>query len=452
MGSVSRTIQKAGLVALLVATFGTHALAQTREGVAAGSLQLYPGLRIEAGVDSNPLFQSTEDEPGAGASLVVNPYLGVRTPDPRMLELQADLGAAWEQLFAIGGDAGASRDASDQSGLDLDAVIGARINPRGLLSVAPETALSWATRPSLTLSGDPHRVLHNRFELGVGFHPGGHGRKERTGFTGEAALTHRIWRYDEIPEFDRQAVGGRLNVQWNFLPRTGLFIDAGAESTGYERSTTTATTVTGEQEIDNVDSLALRGSLGFTGLLTRRFSITASGGYGVGNYDSGADVRTYLAHVELGVHVSPRTQLALGWQHNFEDAVLSNYFLIHRTYADLRARFGAASLGARAYAHFNQYAIPQRDGDEVNVYNGERLDTVVGGTLEAQYSVTRWLTLGVRYNPSIRDSTATYTDARAEPISSDYVQHRALFTVDIAAASPLPLAGVSGSPRSITVR
>lgn len=421
-------------------------------GVPAGSLQLFPGLRLEFGLDTNPLYESPEEEPRPSGALLVNPYMGVRTPEPRMVDLTADLGAAWEQFLAGESGSGLSTGANEQSGLDLEAGLGLRLNPRGLVSVAPSDRLAWATSPNLNAQGDPFRVLQNDFDLEVALHPGGYGDDERLGISGEAGVTYRTWRYDQYPDYDHDAIGGRLELQWNFLPKTAVFALGSVDKMSYRDREVVVTMIDGASFVDNIDSFSARGSAGFTGLLTRRLSLLGSAGYGVGNYDSGRDPRTYLAHVDLGVHLNPNARLNLGWEHNFEDTLLSSFITYHRAYVTSTMTAGDLGFGLSGWVSVNRFSVPTSGGEEVDVYNGDRDDTVVGGAADLNYTVTNWFTLGLRYSPAMRDSTATFADPSGEGISADYIQHRAFFYVDLAASRPLPLAGVAGAPGSRLAR
>ena len=425
------------LLSLALACVGTVAApAHAEDGVAAGSLQLRPGIRLELGVDSSPLYLDASQDPQPSGTIRINPYIGISTPEPRALELFADLGAAWEQLL--------QEDASGQSGLDLEAAVGLRVNPNGVVSITPSDHLSWTNTPN-SRAGDPFRVLHNRFDIEVGLHPGGYGRSERLGRSGALGFQHRVWDYDSFDSLNRTGLGGRLELQWNFLPKTGVFITGAVDTLSYDSVSVTSVTSSGAVEVDNVDSLAIRASAGFTGFLSRRLSLLASGGFGQANYDLGEDAKTYLTHIEFGVHLSDTNRLRFGWEHNFEDAVLSNFITYHRVYADASVDAGALGLGLGAYVNLNTYSSMTSGGTEVDVFNGERKDTLVGGQALVSYSVTDWFTMGLRYNPTIRDSTTTVSDGSTAGQSADYVQHRALFFLDIAAARPLPLSGVSGS-------
>lgn len=430
---------KPTIIALSLALLGAGlgaAPAHASDGVAAGSLQLRPGLRLSVGVDSSPLFQDASRDPTPSGSIRVNPYLGVRTPEPRALELFADLGAAWEQLI--------QEDAKSQSGLDLEGHVGVRVNPNGVVSITPSDHLAWTNTPNTT-TGDPIRSLHNRFDLTVGLHPGGHGRSERLGLSGELGFQHRLWDYDSYDSLNRTGLGGRLELQWNFLPKTGIFVSSTVDTIRYDSASLSSVTSSGPTDIDNVDSLSVRAALGFTGFLTRRFSVLASGGYGLGNYDLGEDIKTYLTHVEFGVHLSDHNRIHFGWEHNFEDSFLSNFLTYHRIYAEASVDVGALGLGLGGYVNLNTYSSMTSGGTEVDVFNGERKDTLVGADALVSYSVTDWFTMGLRYSPTVRDSTATISDGSVVGQSADYVQHRAFFFLDIAAARPLPLSGVSGS-------
>lgn len=428
-------------MALLV-TASTVAAQQAppREGGApAGALQLFPGVRFESGVDSNVAYANSSSATTSG-TVVINPYLGIETREPRLVDFRGDVGVAYERL--LGADSGAST----QSGTDLEGAVGIRINPNGVVSLAPSDRITWNNQPNYNLSGDPYRNLYNQFELGIDLHPGGHDRPARMGISGGMTFAHRLWRYETVPQFDRTAVGGLLELQWNFLPRTGVFFTGGVENTKYEEPTFQSTDFSGVlNEVDNIDSLALRGSVGFTGLLSRRLSVLVSAGYGGGNYAAGGDAKTYLTHIDFGVTISDRSQLNFGWEHNFSDTLVSSFLTYHRIYARSGLSFGSLGLGLSGYVNLNDYSPAYAAGEEIDLYGADRSDTTVGGALEVTYNALDWMTFGARYNPQYRTSTAEFALPTGGIGNIDYVSHRALAFIDFALGRPLALGGVSGS-------
>ena len=425
---------------LLVAAGAFAQSAPPRDGGApAGALQLFPGIRFESGLDSNVAYTNNASATSSG-TVVVNPYLGIETREPRLVDFSGNVGVAYERL--LGRESGAST----QSGTDLEGAVGLRLNPNGVVSVAPSDRITWNSQPSYNLSGDSYRNLYNQFELGLGLHPGGFNRPARMGVSGDVAFAHRLWRYETIPQFDRTAIGATMELQWNFLPRTGFFFTGGAEDTKYEEASFQNTDFSGAlREVSNTDSLGLRGSVGFSGLLSRRLSLLVSAGYGVGNYRTGADVKTYLTHIDFGVNISDRSQVSLGWEHNFSDTLISSFLEYHRIYARAGLNFGDLALGLSGYVNLNSYSAAFFEGDEIDVYGADRSDTTAGGTAEVTYTVMDWLTFGARYNSQYRTSSAEFALPTGDFGTIDYVTHRALVFVDIAFGQPLTLSGVSGA-------
>ena len=433
----------AATATLLVASLADAQPSPPRDGGApAGALTLYPGLRFESGFDSNVAYANSETSTSSG-TVVVNPYLGIRTTDARLVDFQGDVGAAYERL--LGQESGAS----SQSGTDLEGNVAVRVNPNGIVSVVPSNRVTWTNQPTYNLAGDAYRNLFNQFELGLGLHPGGYNRPARMGISGGLSFVHQLWRYETIPEFDRSAIGGRMELQWNFLPRTAVFTTAGVTSNSYEEASFQSTDATGTlREVSNTDSTAIRGSAGFTGLLTRRLSLLVSAGYGVGNYRQGDDAKTYLTHVDFGVNISDRSQASFGWEHNFDDTVVSSFLTYHRIYVRTTLDFGDLGLGVSGYLNLNDYSAAFLDTDELDVYGGNRNDTTAGGTAEITYTVMDWLTFGARYNPQYRTSTGEYALPTGDVGNLEYVSHRALAFIDIAFGQPIPLGGVSGAGES----
>jgi len=426
-----------------------------QSGIPAGGLDLNVGIRFETGFDSNPFYANSDSASGPQGSGVVNinPYLGLRTAQPRMLALDGALGLKWEQYLANSDD----NKAASQSGPDIEGNLGLRINPRGLVSVRPSDRLVLSNEPSYNANGDPTRALYNDFGLEVGFHPGGADNGSRVGFSGEVRFVHQLAMYvdpssdDDVTgrdAFNNAALGGEGVVRYNFLPKTSVFLMTSVRSVSYAEDTSGALGPNG-QEVANSDSLPMRFLAGFNGLLAPRFSLLATMGYGGASYDLGESASTVIGQVEAGLDMGEVGNLNFGWERNIRDAIVANFVTMNRFYGRYTGSAGDLNFGFGAEARLSSYSsATAADGSEFEYWetDGEkRTDTSVRADAELGYGVTDWLTVGGRYAPVMR-----FTDAKVAgtgDASIGFTNHRAFVFLALhdIFRRPAGLSGVSGA-------
>lgn len=424
------------LGALLV--IAVPGLADEPEGLEAGAFRIHPSLRLLQGFDSNIYYEDVSETPTSGLKLEVNPALRLVTPNPRSTDVNLTLDATWEQYFNE-----STNDVADQSGLEFNGELGVRLNANGLVSVRPANHLRRTNDSAFDEQGDAFRALYNQASVEVGVHPGGAIRTSRLGFSGFARLIHRIWRYDNRAAMDKSAIGGELEVKWNFLPKTALFVNASYQSIRWANDRVTALGQVPDTEIEtqlslpNVDSRPWRVTGGLSGLITRRLSILARVGYARGNYRPGSDFsandgaqetpRQLIGEGRLQVHVNPTTTWRIGYLRDFADSSFSNFLRYHRFYTGMTATASRLTLDVEGYLQLNDYSRVDFDlFDEPN-----RDDTVVGSSVGLDFAITPWWDVGARYRLEYRSSQFSPISIfdRDDQASTSYVKHTALLAL-----------------------
>lgn len=433
---VRRSILTAVSGVCVLASASAHA----QSGVEAGSLDINAGLRLELGVDSNPFYSPSDASPVSSGLLQINPRFSVRTREPHMVALDASLGAKWEQYLSQGSGA------SDTSGLDLDGGLGVRLNPQGVVSLRPSDQITWSNEPGYNPNSDPIQALYNRFALELALHPGGADRGSRLGVSGDLKFRYDSTRYnDENDVFDNDGIGGELTLRYNFLPKTAVFLNASVMAVGY-KTEDGVPSADGTTEAVNSDSLPIRAIVGFNGLLAPRLSLMVAAGYGGSAYDLGESLTTFVGQVDLGAHLAGKTQLHVGWERNFRDTLVANYATFHRLYLTYGGSAARLNYAVGANTTLSTYSeSTDANGDSFQYWEDERKETLVQASAEVSYTAVDWLTVGVRYQPTIRLTDAAVSSGLT---SSDlaFGDHRAFAFVELhdVFQRPTGSTGISG--------
>ncbi len=418
---------------LLVLGWSPRAYAQ---GFEAGGLRLTPVLRLETGYDTNVFYNASESNPQGAVRLDIAPSLGVMTLRPRAIDLQARLLFRWEQFLT--GETDATRDVS---GLETNSTLSARFNPNGIVSVRPAVDFRRQNNPNSNASGDAYRNIYNESSVEIGVHPGGAVRTSRMGISGFLRGIHRLWLFPERSDINRQGIGGDLDLYWNFLPKTAIFLNASIMRISYseEALISTVTRPDGTNAsfaTPNIGSTPFRTTAGIKGLLSRRISVTLGAGYARANYDGGPSINPFLANAQLSYFVTPDSAARLGYARDFSDSNLGNYLIFDRVTAGLGGRYGDVAVNVDAYLQFSQYArVEDPLVAGVPLFGTEeRRDTLVGAYLDATYSLTRWLALGANYRLELRSSNygalSFLTSGSAEQqVSASFLRHAVNFVV-----------------------
>jgi len=185
---------------------------------------------------------------------------------------------------------------------------------------------------------------------------------------------------------------GALGTKWQWLPRTQLQLEA---SLGHVEATSGS--------VNKPSSTPFRVWAGISTLFTPVFALVARGGYGMGNYAAGEDIKTYIALVELRYAIGPAIKTAIGWSHDFADALIGNFYVDHTFYASVGMQLGARwQIRARGEVRLREYGNIM---DEIGLqFCGDascgkfRKDVLPRFDANVDYQITPWLIAGVAYS------------------------------------------------------
>ncbi|MBU6163142.1 MAG: outer membrane beta-barrel protein [Myxococcales bacterium] len=406
------------------------------DGIEAGGLTLRPVVRVESGYDSNVFYNSSSASPRSSLRLDIVPSLKVTTSAPRAVDLRSGLNFRWEQYLTRSSEA-----IRQVSGAEADLHLEARFNPLGLWSVRPDVDFRRTNNPASSATGDAYRnnVVGGGVELAL--HPGGALRTSRMGISGTVRPYFRSWSFPQRPDINRNAVGGELNLYWNFLPRTAVFVQSGVLRSIYTEDAviTNVTNAEGAGSTfatPNLNSTPVRFVGGLRGLLGLRFSALLSAGYARSNYEGGPSINPFIANTQLRYNLNDRSSVYVAYVRDFSDSNLGNYLRFDRFVAGLDGKFGKISSTVEAYLQLSDYA--RVDDQLVNGQplfgTSERRDTLVGALVDGTYSITQWMALGANYRLELRDSnfgalSFISAETAGNQVSASYVRHAVNFVV-----------------------
>lgn len=445
--SVVKYALRLAAVAALFGSVPAYAQSDSDAGSEVGPVNIVAGVRLDVGYDTN-LFGASSDSDNAQGSgtVVVSPSIRASSIDPGMVRFEGGLGFSWTQQL---GD----EDARRQSRESIDSDIELQINPNGTVSVTPSNTLVRSSRASFSTNGDPFKSLTNTFELSLGYHPGGALRVSRLGLTGSLSGFVRSWRYDGagLDDANKNGFGGRLEVKYNFLPRTAWFANAMVMSIANENSVTgrdvddsvTPPLVTGGRA--NPNSFEFRGTTGVTGLLTPRLGMLVALGFGQASYqDVDIDnlqggqavtetvqtdaVTALVAEVGLTAYLSEDSEMGLTYMRNLQDGAVEDGFTYHRVSLSSLVRFDPIVAGADVFVQRN--AFTNTDTSNIQGCSDDiRQETVIGANADVGYRPLRFLTVGARYGVESRNGNCdgpSVVQGGNVPVgvsSADYTKH-----------------------------
>ncbi len=443
-----------------------HAAEST--GIDVGNLVIRPSLRLSVGYNTNVFLQSKRELDGEMASpvLAISPRLAWAVNNPRSIDFNGDFGVSWTQPFA--GDPGVNEDFRDQH-LTASGSAGLVFNPRGAVSFSLEDRMRLAdTDASVDIQEDEFgvvfsergndigaaKIFANSLSASIGFHPHGMYRESRMGFSGTLSAHWRRFRYLERHSSDHSAMGGRLQLNWNFLPRSMVYLVLGVDRTVYDEDASLALTRIEvlpspdvvNNPLRNVASTAVRVSIGYAGLIARRLSATAQIGFGVGLYEEGASPSRIGALLQLRYQINSSNSLQVGYSTDFADATFANYIDFHRLWAGWSAEGEKLSGEIAAFWQINSYSefqstVPDDEGGVVEVYNAsERSDYILGAKASIALHITSNVHVGLRYqiNGTWTDFEATRTGGSIDdqintPLSGDpeFLRHQIMLYLQL---------------------
>lgn len=385
------TVRSAALIALALLIFPAAAFAEPGDGLRSGNFQLNPGLMLGSGFNSNLFYSSGSEQTRAAPLGIVEPRLRISMIDPTSVDLGFNGAVAWTQYFAVDNE-----DVSEQSGLSTTLSGNFVVNPRGAVSLRVFNDFMRTNEAPSSASTLTINRIWNRSGAEIGFHPGGRVLTSHLGYN------YTLYRHNLFEELDRGSHNLSLKNSWKFLPKTALLLNASFSFLQYQDRPTD------RPSVDKIDSMPLRVMGGLNGLLTNRLGARLLAGYGNGFYDSGDSFSGPLALAEVyygfGNH-GLNNRLRAGYEYNFRDSPISNYYTFHRVYAGYEQGFLANRLRLSAEGDVNIRDYRYKDGgvklptstsqqvltpDDVN-------DLALGAGANVLYNFTNWWNAELRY-------------------------------------------------------
>lgn len=376
-------------------------------GFRVGDFELHPGIGVEVGYDSNLYY--TDDNPAPGAPwhrvdsgiLRVTPHLlfstltgdraggegeGSTSQAPPTVTFQGGISAAYYEFFAD----------SNRRNLALDVGLRLTVLPQRPFGFSVYDTFSRQVRPFVENvnpgSGMARDV--NNAGLQLNFQTDGGVLQVMAGYDFGLSL------YEDGGFAYGNAFDHTMTLQENFrfLPQTALIQDNQVRYHDYlNAASASSPTRLG-------DSWTIRSRIGLNGAVTNNISITGMIGYAAGFFDTpsgGTYVQNYDAPVgqlQLTWNITQGTRLSLGYDRDFQPAVLGNYASRDRGYASFSTTIGGSFLlgvdADAAYVDYGVIASPVGSTTPVGSNpdgSSTRSDVRVTAGIFAEYRFTDWL-------------------------------------------------------------
>jgi hypothetical protein len=360
-------------------------------GFKAGRLVLHPGLSLEGGYDTN-LFLQNENEEGAFI-LRLTGYLDVAT-EPPVRRREGDSNAAKPQKIEFRGGIGASyyhffTDRIDPN-MAADAHINFAYNPSDVFTLRVNDVFTRTVRPFT----NPNTQEGETTSYGRNFNTASLdliGRSKSRVLEGKLGYTNFIEFFDSSVFNYGNSMTHRVpaSLSWSFFPSSALvymaeFAAQRYDFTNYINSTTLLS-----------DSNRIHNSIGYSGALTERFSLTAMIGYAAGFFDFvGDDYEGVIARVEANWRPRPTIAVIGGYERDFIPSFIGNFTEFNRLH--LSTRFvlsGALQLGVRASVSFDKSGLALAPDGTLLGDQPYRKDIRVQAGIFGEYRFKAWLAL-----------------------------------------------------------
>jgi len=380
------------LSALLAAAVPLGAAATPGNGIRFGGAdgRLHPYLELETRWDSNVLYEA--GQPTSGLFLHVRPGLNLAYPG-ETIAVDADAKLDWQKSI--------TENAPDLDQLFADARLGVGVNRKGNVALELTDDFQRTADVSALTFGSAVISSHNTLDLALGWRPGGGALGVTASGTWlvESFEPYGACNSGDPPNascdaarlkrlgYDEYRAG--LEAQWRFLPRTAVLVE-GNWTTRKPNDTTESPPFSG-----------WRAGAGFQGLVTPHLGATLKGGWGSANAEGGAGISTWLARAEVEWLPTLTTSARLGYVHDWggDPGQPFALYTTSRIYLDGKALLAARwSVGVSGQWEYLSYEVA---GGTNTIF---RLEPTV------DYSVARWLTVGVGYAWSSR-SVAGFENA-----------------------------------------
>ena len=388
------------------------------------SLVFHPGLEVEGRYDSNARYG---DSSNPFVAVVGAPYLRLvghlhlaTLPPQRLTDGENKVSlpkVAFRLKTAVAYREYFKKEVEHLRAAEVDAGMELRLFPYSMVTASIFDDFA-RTVPEWT--GINVNRNTNRGGLKLRIKPGGGRLEFNVGYT---------FNFDLIDESKQFAFTNKigheikLTAKWRLLPKTAVFLEATEQIITYLDPTGGSEAIKDIKTSDliaNSNSSPLRIYLGFSGLITPRFSAMLKVGYANGFYDVNDSYNMVVGQGEFTFFISPLAKIKGGFEHSFADSFLSNYFVDERAY-----------LG---YDHFiinrillhlsGEYIFRQHEGFPATTATQELNYHVVKVDFGLDYKIFEWFYLGVGYNLELRKQTTAALQQTNGKYYNDFNKHQ----------------------------
>ncbi len=348
------------------------------------SVLLHAGVGAEAGYDSNVFY--SENNAKSSPIVRVLPFLELTNMTRMGAQPSAasfDLGAALTYREYLSNDALIR----EQRAFMPSAYANLDLSSSQTISFGVSESFARTEDPPYLTSGttEPFIRDNNLAMAQLRWAPNG----------GRLALTFRYTNtIDNFETVNVSAASSMANsvmvdASWKWLPKTSLFVQV---NQGYISYLNTV-----NPNLKSV-SYPFRSSAGLRGLITAKLSATVSAGYSNGFYSTRPGPTGFRGYFNIGGDLSYRptllTTVALGYRHDFENAILGDFYYLDAVYLSLgQAIAGRLGLGVSVrYESRSFQGVPLTSG------RSDRHDKFWQAGANLDNHIRAWTYVGVAYS------------------------------------------------------
>ncbi len=374
-------------------------------GFQLGSLELHPGLGVEAGYDSNVFLDDSGGPVDLTSSAIIRitPHLDISTSNTQREQEGETSGTVAPKLefrAGISGELYIFLADEARNNVGLNGNLDLNVFPKGRFGFRLTNDFQRRVRPFAgRQSGGNFAIDTNQAGLRFTGRSRGGNLSAGLGYTfGIQHFENTNFRY--LDNFQHQF---SADTHWRFFPNTSLFWDGNLTFTDY-RNAGSAVAL----NLSNTYRLSTR--VGLNGVVTPKFSMTAAVGYGAVFVadDSLGEQETLIASLGLRFRPTATTQIGLGYDRITDGSLVGNFQTSDRLHAKLQWLMGGSFLLAfdSSLAFINFGDVVDSTGMPISVDGStDRKDIMLTMQLFAEYRFTSYLGVNLTFG-----YTGNYTD------------------------------------------
>jgi len=366
-------------------------------------VMMHAGLGAEAGYDSNVFYNDAER---IGSPILrINPFLeftnvlrGGHTPVGGEFDFAANL--LYREYLS------SEESVKKQRAFNPTIYGSVGLHPGQQVTFALSDTFSREEMPPYGPAQLPFQRTTNQGVASLRFAPGG-GRIQ-----GTLQYLNRIDMFAESDAMRRNNMlnEGMLDLAWLWFPKTAVYLRARQGMQSYFNAGPSG-------------SYPLHVLLGLRGLITAKLSTNISAGYANAFYSSGTSTVGVWGSTAVDVQFTytpgPTTQVAAGYHHDFQNALIGNFYYMDSVFLGVRQLIG----GRLAVVASVRYDLRNYQGPDTNDtamgMEITRHDNLLQAGATLDYGLRHGFYLGVGYSANI---LATDYQLGSKPL--DYGKHQ----------------------------